>query len=78
MESQEAEMAKQDPSLGTDHEQFPVCPHCGYIHEGEYFEMEEGTHNCSVCDKPFEMTIEREYFFTTKEVTNDNRTKTGS
>ena len=64
-------MAKQDPSLGTDHEYFPVCPHCGYIHDGHYFEMEEGVHNCLECDKPFKMTIHHEFYFTTVKEENN-------
>lgn len=56
---------KQDLAMGSDHETFPVCPHCGYVHE-DYFDMEEGDHECRDCGKTFVMTIEIEYFFTTK------------
>lgn len=63
---------KQDLEMGTDHERFPVCPHCGYVHE-DYYEMEEGDFECEDCEKTFVISIERELLFTTTKIKEESK-----
>jgi len=38
--------------------QFPTCPYCGHEHQENYFEFENGEHECEKCEKAFEVSIE--------------------
>lgn len=39
----------------TDYTDEVICPHCGYEYSDSW-EMNEGRHECSDCERPFEVT----------------------
>jgi len=59
----------------TSREDLPTCPWCGEMHQ-DYFDMEDGEHECQECEKPFIVEIIREYYFNTvkKEVAHSSPT----
>lgn len=51
----------------TDNQHQVICPHCGYEHTDSW-EYEEGEHECSQCERTFELTKRMWVTFTTRKV----------
>lgn len=51
----------------TDNQNEAICPHCGYKHMDSW-EYEEGEHECSQCERAFELTKRMWVTFTTRKV----------
>lgn len=45
----------------------PTCPWCGYEHEN-YFEFDDGEHDCDNCGQPFNVTVQHYTTYTTEAV----------
>jgi len=50
-----------------ENQRLPTCPHCGNMHDN-YFEFDDGIHNCAQCGKDFEVETETTATFTTRPV----------
>jgi len=53
--------------LDTSYTDLITCPWCEHEHQ-DSFEMEDGQHDCEVCEKPFEVSHDVTVTYSTSKV----------